>query len=249
VLGKHCRQSQKSRLERAGSSAIDFNGQCAAIPSIRLKPHGLRSHRQVSGFLTNFLLSGTGVRAESLLPELSSPFFRSAAKGQPNRGQTKGRKINMKAQNLIHILGAIVCFALSPQTQAVNQPHTPDPGALPGSNTADGGTAPLRALPPVYTTRRSGGIRSRPTQTVTTTQVSAVGRCLATLRIAKQPLAQARFSPTPPVRATPVAAHSRYLATSPATATSRWAQTPESILPLATIISISAILVLRVNQA
>jgi hypothetical protein len=44
----------------------------------------------------------------------------------------------MKAQNLIHILGAIVCFALSPQTQAVNQPHTPDPGALPGSNTADG---------------------------------------------------------------------------------------------------------------
>ena len=37
--------------------------------------------------------------------------------------------------------------------------------------------------------------------------------------------------------------------TSPATATSRWAQTPESILPLATITSISAILVLLVNQA
>ena len=37
--------------------------------------------------------------------------------------------------------------------------------------------------------------------------------------------------------------------TSPAMATSRWAQTPESILPLATITSISAIVVLLVNQA
>jgi hypothetical protein len=33
---------------------------------------------------------------------------------------------------------AVVCFAFSPQTQAVTQPNTPDPGPLPVSNTADG---------------------------------------------------------------------------------------------------------------
>jgi len=33
---------------------------------------------------------------------------------------------------------AIVCFALSPQTRAVDPPHTPDPPPLPISNTADG---------------------------------------------------------------------------------------------------------------
>jgi Chaperone of endosialidase len=47
----------------------------------------------------------------------------------------------MKPQNLVHILMAIVCLALSPQTQAVNPPHTPDPPPLPISNTADGDLA------------------------------------------------------------------------------------------------------------
>src|SRR5262249_26581463 len=32
----------------------------------------------------------------------------------------------------------LVCFALSPQTQAIPQPNTPDPGAKPVSDTADG---------------------------------------------------------------------------------------------------------------
>jgi hypothetical protein len=32
----------------------------------------------------------------------------------------------------------LVSFALSPQTQAVNEPLTPDPGSIPSSNTADG---------------------------------------------------------------------------------------------------------------
>jgi hypothetical protein len=35
----------------------------------------------------------------------------------------------------------LVCFALSPQTQAVNQPNTPDPGSIALSNTADGSLA------------------------------------------------------------------------------------------------------------
>jgi hypothetical protein len=47
----------------------------------------------------------------------------------------------MKRQNLIHILMAIVCFALSPLTRAVDPPHTPDPPPLPISNTADGDLA------------------------------------------------------------------------------------------------------------
>ena len=33
---------------------------------------------------------------------------------------------------------AIVCFALSPQTRAVDPPHTPDPGKVAPTNTADG---------------------------------------------------------------------------------------------------------------
>jgi len=37
----------------------------------------------------------------------------------------------------------LVCFALSPQTQAVPQPDTPDPGAKPVSDTADGQNALL----------------------------------------------------------------------------------------------------------
>ncbi len=44
----------------------------------------------------------------------------------------------MKPQNLIHILMAIVCFALSPQSQAANTPDTPDPGSVSIGNTADG---------------------------------------------------------------------------------------------------------------
>ena len=47
----------------------------------------------------------------------------------------------MKLQNLIHVLMGIVCFALSPQSQAANTPNTPDPGPLSISNTADGDLA------------------------------------------------------------------------------------------------------------
>jgi hypothetical protein len=35
----------------------------------------------------------------------------------------------------------VVCFAFSPQTQAVTQPNTPDPGSLAATNTADGASA------------------------------------------------------------------------------------------------------------
>jgi hypothetical protein len=35
----------------------------------------------------------------------------------------------------------LVCFALSPQTQAVNEPNTPDPGSVSPTNTADGASA------------------------------------------------------------------------------------------------------------
>jgi hypothetical protein len=36
---------------------------------------------------------------------------------------------------------AVVCFAFSPQTQAVTQPNTPDPGSVAVTNTADGQSA------------------------------------------------------------------------------------------------------------
>ena len=47
----------------------------------------------------------------------------------------------MKPQHSIQILMAIVCFALSPQTRAVDPPNSPDPPPFPISNTADGTSA------------------------------------------------------------------------------------------------------------
>src|SRR5437667_304146 len=82
------------------------------------------------------LESGSGQKA--FLPELSSPFPDLHFQGSTHWGQTKGRKIDMKSQNLIHILMAIVCFALSPQMQALSPP--PD-GGYPNGNTAEGDSA------------------------------------------------------------------------------------------------------------
>jgi len=48
-----------------------------------------------------------------------------------------------KITPLCLIFCALGCFALSPQTQAVNPPLTPDPGSKPVSNTADGQNALL----------------------------------------------------------------------------------------------------------
>ena len=45
-----------------------------------------------------------GSGQEAFLPELSSPFSDLNCEGSTRRGQTKQRKINMKRQNLIHIL-------------------------------------------------------------------------------------------------------------------------------------------------
>ena len=74
-----------------------------------------------------------------LSPRTSLPFSDKQCQRSTHRGanQEKG-KINMKPQNVIHLLMGIVCFALSPQSQAANTPNTPDPGPLPISNTADG---------------------------------------------------------------------------------------------------------------
>jgi hypothetical protein len=52
-------------------------------------------------------------------------------------------KINMKSQNLIHILIGIVCIGLLPKAQAVVPP--PD-GGYPGANTAEGGSGALFSL-------------------------------------------------------------------------------------------------------
>ena len=101
---------------------------------------GLRSYRQLSEFLTNSLPSGTGVRVESLPPGAFFPSFRPARKGQPTGGKSR-KRINMKPHHSIQILLAIVCFALSPQTQAANTPNSPDPPPPPISNTADGDLA------------------------------------------------------------------------------------------------------------
>ena len=53
-------------------------------------------------------------------------------------GKPKNSKINMKLQNLIHILIGIVCIGVFPNAQAVSP--APD-GGYPGGNTAEGQNA------------------------------------------------------------------------------------------------------------
>jgi uncharacterized coiled-coil protein SlyX len=68
-----------------------------------------------------------------------SPFQMRTAKGQPAGANEKG-KMNMKPQNLVHILIVIVCIGLLSNAQAVNP--APD-GFYPGFNTAEGQNALL----------------------------------------------------------------------------------------------------------
>ena len=72
---------------------IGFNPSDArAIPSIGLKSHGLRSHRQLSEFLTSSVRLERGSRQKAFLPELSSPFRGLQTKGQPTGGKPKKEK-------------------------------------------------------------------------------------------------------------------------------------------------------------
>jgi hypothetical protein len=56
----------------------------------------------------------------------------------------------MKTTTPLVIALTLVCFAFSPQTQAVNPPLTPDPGGKPISNTADGANALLSITTGLY---------------------------------------------------------------------------------------------------
>src|SRR4029453_18974324 len=94
---------------------------------------------RLARFFPNSVSSGTGVRgrkpsSRSFLP----PFQTWTGKGQLAGGKTKKGRINMKLQNLIHILMGIVCIGLLPKAQAISPP--PD-GGYPGFNTAEGGNA------------------------------------------------------------------------------------------------------------
>src|SRR6266508_2445576 len=61
-----------------------------------------------------------------------------------------GSSTHMKTTTPLVIALTLVCFAFSPQTQAVNPPLTPDPGGKPVSNTADGLNALLSITTGLY---------------------------------------------------------------------------------------------------
>jgi uncharacterized coiled-coil protein SlyX len=87
-------------------------------------------------FFQNSASSGIGIRAGSLSPGAFLPPFQTCTgKGHLTGGQTKKGKINMKPQNLIHILMGIVCIALLPRAQAVSPPPDGDYGT---GNIAEG---------------------------------------------------------------------------------------------------------------
>lgn len=131
--------------------------------------------------------SGSGVRAGSFCPGAFFPFF-------TRRGQTKQGKINMKLQNVIHILIGILCIALLPQAQAVIPP--PD-GGYPRFNTAEGQNA-LSASPTALRTQPLVGIRSLATQRAASTPLPVRGHSFSRLTTTTRRLAQRRFYSTPP---------------------------------------------------
>ena len=65
-------------------------------------------------------------------------FQMCTAKGPPAGDKLNKGKINMKLQNLIHILIGIVCIGLLPQMQAAPQVVPPPDGGYPGFTTAEG---------------------------------------------------------------------------------------------------------------
>jgi hypothetical protein len=79
-----------------------------------------------------------GSRQKAFLPELSSPFSRPVAKGQPTGGQTKERKINMKPQNLKSALTATVLALLVAASPAQGTGRNPNPGIIPPGSTYRG---------------------------------------------------------------------------------------------------------------
>ena len=92
----------------------------------------------------------------------------------------------------------IVCFALSPQSQAGNDtPNTPDPGPLPISNTADGYLAIVG--PDRYIQLGIRFLRApKQWRGQLGAQLSALGRCLSTQQMNKRQLALRPTLATPP---------------------------------------------------
>jgi hypothetical protein len=79
------------------------------------------------------------------------------AKGPPAGDKLNKEKINMKLQNLTHMLMGILCIGLLPRAQAVVPP--PD-GGYPNFNTAEGQNALFSVSPPALGTQQLAGLRS-----------------------------------------------------------------------------------------
>src|ERR1700693_2767131 len=85
--------------------------------------------------------SGNGVRTGSFSPGAFFLFFGPALRRVNPPGANRQRKINMKLQNLIHILMGIVCIGLLPRAQAVSPPP-PAPRGLSQLHHCCGGPRP-----------------------------------------------------------------------------------------------------------
>jgi hypothetical protein len=128
VMGDHRRQTQQGRMELGWVRAIDSEGRTIWIADAHRgdgKRFIVHADEKLRGFLklesvtracgklscrAGEIFSTLGVvwkpgsGQEAFLPELSSSFSDLNCEGSTRRGQTKQRKINMKLQNLIHIL-------------------------------------------------------------------------------------------------------------------------------------------------
>jgi hypothetical protein len=120
-----------------------------------------------------------------ITPDQSFLFMTMKGSGE----QTKKSKINMKLQNLIHILIGIVCIGVFPNAQAVNPP--PD-GGYPGGNTAEGQTLCL-VSPAADSIRQLVSFRSGATPLASSIRPLALGRSLPALQMKIRPLAPRPF--------------------------------------------------------
>ncbi len=229
-----------------------------------VRPKSHRPNNANSTIIQNGSESGYGKRA---LPVVFFSSFRLRSRRANYRENEKVTSMNpliqLKTTPPLLITLALLCFGLLPKAQAVNPPP---PGGYPNFTTAAGdnalqashlGRCEHRQLVHYslfsvttgnFNTAVGAGSLDLNTAdnntaigaaallfNTTGTNNTATGTAALELNIYRQRQYGQRM-------------RSLYT-TSPATATSRWAQTPESILPLATITSISAILVLLVNQA
>ena len=127
------------------------------------------------------------------------PLFQTCTARVNPPGANRQRKINMKLQNLIHILIGIVCFGLLPRGQAVVPPPL---AGLSRLHHCGGGPRPSGSHLGRLETQQLVRFRCLASPLATSTPLLALERLILTPRIQIPQWARQRFYLTPPAQTT-----------------------------------------------